>query len=59
MRAEFSEKEVARRLQQASRLRRLCLSLGRASAAGLSREVDERKVTSEEPKISPGTEKRP
>jgi hypothetical protein len=48
MRAELSEPELARRLKQASLLRRLCLSLGRASDAGISGTVYDKEVNSRE-----------
>jgi hypothetical protein len=48
MRAELSEPAVARRLKQASLLRRVCLSLGRASDAGISGTVYDKEVNSGE-----------
>jgi hypothetical protein len=44
MKGEFSEKEVACRLKQASLLRRLCLSLGSASVFGISGTAHKKEV---------------
>jgi hypothetical protein len=54
MRAELSEKEVARRLRQVSRLRRLCLSLGRASASAVVETASEKEPKSGADKNIPG-----
>jgi hypothetical protein len=56
MSAELSEKEVARRLQQASRLRRLCLSLSRASAVGVA-DTSARETERDENENPPGIKK--
>ena len=48
MKVELSEREVTRRLKQASLLRHLCLSLSRASIFGISETAQNRVVGSGE-----------